>query len=354
MRVFVPTLLALMMATTTSHAQDKPRRPMMTGVNIAGAEFGENGGAHGTSYRYPDDAEIDGFARRGFTILRVPFLWERLQPTLSGDLDAKEFERLDHVVAHSRAKKLAIILDLHNYARRGDDVIGSDKLSIDAFADVWRRLAERYKGRDGVVFGLMNEPHDMSTETWAKAAQAAIDAIRETGACNRILVPGNAWTGAHSWTSDSYGTPNAIAMAGVRDPENRMSYEFHQYLDSDWSGRAPTCRPVNEVVAALSVATDWLEKSNATGFLGEIGAGRDPLCLDGIAAMLAHLNAHKVWRGWTAWAAGAWWPKDYPLLLGTIDGKDTPQLAAFTKWTAPPDSEFVSAACPKSPVKPHD
>ena len=346
MRAISRGLFALTLLASASHAKEEARRPMMTGVNLAGAEFGEPGGAHGTGYRYPDDSEIDDIAKRGFTILRLPFLWERLQPVLSEALDAKEFERLDHVVTRSLDKKLAIILDLHNYARRGDDVIGSDSLPIAAFADVWRRLAERYKARDGVVFGLMNEPHDMKTEDWAKASQAAIDSIRATRACNRILVPGNAWTGAHSWRSNSYGTPNAIAMASVSDPAKRMTYEFHQYLDSDWSGRAPTCQRPSDVVAALAVATDWLRKEKATGFLGEIGAGADKQCLAGLSAMLAHLNANDVWKGWTAWAAGAWWPQDYPLLLRTIDGKDTPQLAIFADWIAPPDPDFVVATCP--------
>lgn len=346
MRTLSCGLLALMLASGIAGAKEQARRPMMTGVNLAGAEFGEPGGAYGTAYRYPDDGEIDAIAKRGFTIIRLPFLWERIQPVLSGDLDAKEFERLDHVVARSLDRKLAIILDLHNYARRGQDAIGSDKLPVAAFADVWRRLAERYKGRDGVAFGLMNEPHDMPTEDWARAAQAAIDAIRTTKACNRVLVPGNAWSGAHSWRSDSYGTPNAIAMATVSDPAKRMTYEFHQYLDSDWSGRSATCQKPAAVVAALAIATDWLEKQKATGFLGEIGAGANKQCLAGLSAMLAHLNAHDVWKGWTAWAAGAWWPEDYPLLLRTTEGKDTPQLATFADWIAPPDPTFVAASCP--------
>lgn len=345
MRALLHGFLAIMLATGIAGAKEPKRRPMMTGVNLAGAEFGEPGGAYGTAYRYPDDGEIDAIAKRGFTILRLPFLWERLQPTLSGEFDAKEFERLDHVVAQSLDRKLAIILDLHNYARRGPDVIGSEKLPVAAFADIWRRLAERYKARDGVVFGLMNEPHDMKTEDWATAAQAAIDAIRATKACNRILVPGNAWTGAHSWRSDSYGTPNAVAMAKIGDPAKRMTYEFHQYLDSDWSGRAATCRKPSDVVAALAVATDWLKKEKATGFLGEIGAGGDKQCLAGLSAMLAHLNANDVWKGWTGWAAGAWWPQDYPLLLRTIDGKDTPQLATLVDWIAPRDPGFVAADC---------
>ncbi len=355
MRRIVTAIAGVAMLMLPVFAQDsapKPR-PALTGVNLAGAEFGKTGGMHGTDYKYPGAAEIDEVAQRGFTIIRLPFLWEHLQPELNGAFQPDELKRLDAVVARARTKKLAIILDPHNYARRGDAIIGSDALSIAAFADFWRRLAEHYRGRDGVIFGLMNEPHDMRTEVWAQAAQAAVDAIRATGACNRILAPGNDWTGAHSWVSGSYGTSNAVGMADLRDPLGRTSFEFHQYLDSDWSGRAKTCRPPAEAVAALNVATQWLEGKGATGFLGEIGAGVDPQCLAGLEAMLAHMDAHpKVWRGWTAWAAGAWWPADYPLLLRRVNDADTPQLGIFTKWRAPANHDFASATCKAQSGKP--
>lgn len=339
-------LAAALCAGTASFAQDASRRrPMLTGVNLAGAEFGDVGGMHGTAYRYPADEELDDLARRGFSVVRLPFRWERLQPRLNEGFDVVELERLDHVVAQAHARKVAVILDLHNYARWNDGVVGSESVPIPVFADVWARLAEHFRGQDGVVFGLMNEPHDMRTETWGKAAQAAVDAIRGAGACNRILVPGNAWTGAHSWRSGDYSMPNAVVMRRVTDPIGRSTFEFHQYLDSDWSGRAASCRPVGEVVAALAVATGWLEETGATGFLGEIGAGAGPQCLAGLSAMLDHVEAHPVWRGWTAWAAGAWWPKDYPLLLRSDEGKDTPQLALFTGRRAPADKAFVSASC---------
>ncbi len=50
-------------------------------------------------------------------------------------------------------------------------------------------------GNPKVIFGLMNEPHDLPTENWLTAANVAIAAIRATGATNLITVPGNAFTG---------------------------------------------------------------------------------------------------------------------------------------------------------------
>jgi endoglucanase len=47
-----------------------------------------------------------------------------------------------------------------------------------AFADFWSRLATHCKGNAKVVFGPVNEPHDMATKPWPAAANAAIAASR--------------------------------------------------------------------------------------------------------------------------------------------------------------------------------
>ena len=71
---------------------------------------------------------------------------------------------------------------------------------------------------------------------WKNAAQAAINAIRNTGATNYILVPGNGWTGAGSWTSNVYDQganpkkSNAETMLTIQDPINKIIFEVHQYF----------------------------------------------------------------------------------------------------------------------------
>ena len=80
-----------------------------------------------------------------------------------------------------------MILDVHNYARYYGAVIGSKGLPTNALGDLWRRLGERYKDNENVIFGLMNEPHGLPTETWLEAANVAIAEIRKTGAKNSSL-----------------------------------------------------------------------------------------------------------------------------------------------------------------------
>lgn len=328
--------LAALAAWTLSAAVAHAQPSRITGVNIAGAEF--NGrkipGVAGTDYFYPSRATIDYVAAKGMNTIRVPFLWERMQPELGANLDTGELQRLDAVVQYAAGKGLYIILDVHNYGYYRQKVIGSPDVPVGALASLWRQLAGRYKDNAKVGFGLMNEPKGLPTETWLAAANEAVAAIRQTGARNTIYVPGNGWTGAHSWASRSYGTPNAEVMKNVADPADNFVYELHQYLDSNYSGTHPECRNETVGVTTLTAVTEWLRKNKRKGFLGEFGAGSDPTCLAALEAMLKFMGDNSdVWTGWTYWAAGVW-PPSYFTSVQPVNGQDRPQMAVLLRHLA--------------------
>jgi endoglucanase len=264
----------------------------------------------------------------------VPFRWERLQPVLCVDLDAEEFQRLDAVVRYATSRGLNVLLDVHNYASYRREVIGTQAVPVDALPGLWGPLAARYKSNDKVIFGLMNEPKGLRTEIWLEAANAAAAAIRTSGARNLIFVPGNGWSGAHSWLARNYGSPNGEAMLGFSDLAQNYAYEVHQYLDSNFSGTHPACRNESIGVTTLTPFTQWLRQNHKRAFLGEFGAGADPTCLAALDAMLAFLDQNRdVWLGWTYWAAGPW-PNDYFTSLQPIDGADRPQMAVLLRHIA--------------------
>ena len=201
-----------------------------------------------------------------------------------------------------------------------------------SFADLWKKLASEFSANDRVIFGLMNEPHDMPTEQWRDAAQAAIDAIRAAGATNLLFVPGNDWTGALGWTSDAYGTSNAVAMLTIRDPRDRYAFEAHQYLDAGNSGTSNTCVSATVGSERIAAFADWLHAHGKRGFLGEFGVGRNATCYAALDDMLSRIDAHRdVWTGWTYWAAGAWWASDYEFSIEPSAGSDAPQMATLLK-----------------------
>ena len=316
--LFRMVFLALMTAWCSSAAP-----VFFTGVNLAGAEFGESSlpGTYNVDYIYPNQTEVDYYRSKGMNIIRLCFRWERLQQATNASLNTTELSRLNTFVSTTTAKGVFVILDPHNYARYyNTNLIGSARAPISAFSNFWWRVASIYQTNDHVIFGLVNEPHDMATETWRDAAQAAINAIRLAGATNLILVPGNAWTGAHSWLQNWYGTPNGTVMINISDPANNFAYEVHQYLDSDSSGTSSTC--VSPTIGAERLAnfTAWCRANGVRGFLGEFGGSANSGCLVAVSNMLNYIQANTdVWMGWTWWAGGPWWG-EYMFTLEPIGG----------------------------------
>ena len=334
MRMIQCAIVALALCSTGT-AGDADTSVQYTGVNIAGGDFGAEHlpGQYARDYIYPDQHTMAYFAAKGVNIVRVPILWERIQHKLGSDLDESAMKLLDIVVDYARSKGLKVILDVHNYATYYGTVIGDKGLPTGALGDLWGKIAARYKNNDTVVFGLMNEPHDLPTETWLEAANAAIAAIRQAGAKNLILVPGNGWTSARSWLGGDYGTPNGEVMLNVEDPADNYAFDVHQYFNSDFTGTTPDCQSTDIGIETLTPVTEWAKEHGKRIFLGEIGVGSGRTCLAALdRAMGLMAENNDVWLGWTYWAGGGWWPENYFTSVQPVGGKDKPQMAVLQKY----------------------
>jgi endoglucanase len=307
--------------------------PFLLGVNLAGAEFGTNvPGVFGTDYTYPTHTEIDYSASKGMNVLRLPFLWERLQHTEFGPLDPAELSRLDDIVSYATGKGLKIEIEPHNYGYGFGALIGSTQTPNSSFADLWGKLAFHYKSNPEVIFGLMNEPHDQSATVWLSSANAAIAAIRSAGATQQILVPGSYWDGAWTWTT----TDNASVIGtGIQDPAHNFAFEVHQYLDPDGSGQHPGVVSPIIGVERVNAITQWAEATGNHLFLGEIGISTDQTSLTALDNMLTYIQQHtNVWEGVTYWAGGPWWG-NYMFSIEPQNGVDKPQMGVLVQHLTP-------------------
>jgi endoglucanase len=329
--------------TTTGTAPPVPPPPPAPttplpyrGVNLSGAEFGSAlPGTENYDYTWPTTSEVDYFMAKGMNTFRVNFMWERLQPTAYGEFTAVYGAKLDALVAYATSKHATVLLNPQNFARYYGSTVGSTQVPGAVFADFWRRVALRFKSNPRVIFGLVNEPHDIATEQWVSAANQAIAAIRATGATNTVFVPGNAWTGAHSWNESWYGTSNAVAMLNVVDPGHNMVFEAHQYLDSSSGGQSGVCVSTTIGRERLAPFIAWLRANGRKGFVGEFAGGNNPTCNAAVKDMLNAMHeASDVLSGWLWWGGGAWWPTSYPFVLGPHSGLDAPQMSLLTPQLA--------------------
>lgn len=288
------------------------------GVNLAGAE--QNLGK--PYYDYPNTRNdgsqsytrsLDYYVNRGRRVVRVPFLWERMQPALMGALSDSETAKLDSFLAEANARGMLVILDCHNYGSYYGNRIGTANVPYAAFAYFWKRMAQRYAGQS-VIYGydLMNEPVEFATANdWPQAAQAAITAIRSADTGTAIFVEGDAYSHAWEWP-----TKNG-ALINLQDPANNLVFEAHEYFDPDGNGDyleniAPPS--AQDAINRVKPFVDWCKAKGVRGFLGEYAvpntapgsriendAGWNAM----MNGLLSYLKSNGV--GGTYWAGGPRW-----------------------------------------------
>lgn len=178
-------------------------------------------------------------------------------------------------------------------------------------------MATRFVDNELVIFDTNNEYHDMENSLVRDLNQAAIDAIRAANATSQyIFVEGNAWSGAWTWVESG----NGEALVDLSDPEDKIIYEMHQYLDEDGSGTHDECVSGTIGSERVKEATQWLRDNGKKGIIGETAGANNAVCIEAVTGELQYLldNAD-VWTGWLWWAAGPWWA-DYMFSIEPSSG----------------------------------
>jgi endoglucanase len=160
----------------------------LRGVNIAGAEVAYGSAVtpvEGESFIWMSLRDIDYLAGKGVPFIRITFPWELAQPELGGDLSVEGyFGVLLSRVRYATAKGMTVMIEPHggtypNFARYKGDPVGSATVSAESFCDFWSKVATALSDCRTAVFGLSNEPNDMSTTAWFTAAATAVTAIHD-------------------------------------------------------------------------------------------------------------------------------------------------------------------------------
>ncbi|KAF2233851.1 glycoside hydrolase family 5 protein [Viridothelium virens] len=272
------------------------------GVSESVAEFGTAiPGTWGVDFYFPNEATISTLISQGFNLFRVPFMMERMAVgSITADIQSGAyFKNYSSIINYITNAGAYAVIDPHNYGRYDGNVIQSTS----DFGTFWKNLATPFKSNSKVIFDTNNEYHDMDQTLVLNLNQAAINAIRGTGATSQyIFAEGNFYTGAWTWNTTN---TNLVALT---DSSNKLIYEMHQYLDSDGSGTSATCVDSTIGVDRIIGATEWLKANGKKGVLGEFAGGPNSVCYSAIQGLLSHLSQNSdVWIGASYWAAGPWW-----------------------------------------------
>ncbi|KAJ4396777.1 hypothetical protein N0V93_000999 [Gnomoniopsis smithogilvyi] len=183
------------------------------------------------------------------------------------------------------------------------------------------QLAQEYGDEDDILFGLMNEPHDLDMDRWGITMQKVVDAIRkETGNNDKILLlPGTNFTSAQTFPDES-----APALLKVKNPDgstDNLVFDVHKYLDEDNSGTHTECVKDN-IDDTFQPLVDFLEKEDRVAMLTETGGGNVDSCSQFLCAQMDFIddNSDRI-IGVTTFAAGGFDATFNLTETPTLDGK---------------------------------
>ncbi|OJA11279.1 hypothetical protein AZE42_11577 [Rhizopogon vesiculosus] len=295
------------------------------GVNIAGFDFGC--GTDGTcviSEAVPPVYQlsgVDGLGQMqhfvkddGYNVFRLPVAWQYLTYNqMTGVLNETQFSNYNMLVSDCLSTGAYCEIDIHNYARYDGEIIGQGGPSNEIFAELWCNIASYWQNDTNVIFGVVNEPHDIpNITTWAESVQCAVTSIRQAGATTQmILLPGDDYTSAETFVSG--GSAEALNM--VLNPDGtttNLIMDVHKYLDYDNSGTNTAC-VTNNIEDAWYPLTTWLRANGRQALNTETGGGNVDSCVGYISQQISYqANNSDVILGYLGWSAGSF-ATDYVL-----------------------------------------
>lgn len=249
--------------------------------DVAAAEFWH---AWRENYIVHDDLRM--IRRMGFNSVRVPLNWRLfVSEHAPFRMEGPGWRLLDRVIEWCREEQLYAVIDLHGAPggqtganiddSRGRPLLFDDPASQRLTIELWRAIAERYRGEPWVLgYDLLNEPiahyHDTArlNPKLGEFYRRLVPAIREVDPHHIIFLGGAQW----NTQFEPLGPPFA---------EN-LAYTFHLYWDE----------PVAKSIERYLV---WRDEHNVPMWLGETGENDDAW----IAKFRAVLEEHDI--GWCFW-----------------------------------------------------
>ncbi len=182
----LPAMKKLTGTNTPAHIA---ARGFMRGANIANYLEVPPGGGGGVRHTVADLQQIHD---EGFDHIRLPVAWQHYTgPGPEFKLSDRFFARADRMVTNATALGLNVIVDFHNF----DEFVANPASNTLWFEAIWRQVAAHYADAPpGVIFELLNEPHDAATTVLLNPIFAeTIRLIRQTNPHRTIMVGAGGW-----------------------------------------------------------------------------------------------------------------------------------------------------------------
>jgi len=230
-------------------------RVWLYGVNIASLEW-RNDGEH------VEESVSRAISDWKVNLIRLPLAQDRWFGKMTNQADGGAAYRalVDKLVDTCAAARVYIDLDLHwsdcgKWMNEGGKLGQHDMPDIHS-VDFWKDMATHYKNQPNVIFGLYNEPHDVSFAVWRNGGKATdkparwnpdqavvtyegvglqklYDTVRATGATNLVTVSGLDWGFDLSGVLHGYGIKGANFLYETHPYANKKHWDKN-FGDTSW------------------------------------------------------------------------------------------------------------------------
>ena len=263
------------------------------------------------------------------TIFRIPFLWERIQPTLGGALDATYLGLITTLVDYITARKnvygtnMRCILDMHNYSERRVSgtlhEIGSAEVPAADYNDAWERIANEFEDNANVELEMMNEPRQWNAAETVTFLNDAVTAIRGQDAGNVVHFD---FAGNSNFASLFANTSSpAFELDNYADSLGNFLIHGHGYFDDNKTGGRFAGDDGGLVRRRISRSllppfTQTCRQLGLRACIGEINVGDQAnftdLAREELASVAEHVASNSdVYDQFILWSAGQNWAADY-------------------------------------------
>lgn len=176
---------------------------------------------------YITEADVSYIASLGMDHIRLGFD-QIVVEEAPGVFRETVMERIDAFVSWCEVHDLNVVLNLHkavgNYCDIHEDVHLLDDEGLQAgFVDLWCRFEERYAGKPGVAFELLNEVVDVDPAKWNTLVDKAVTALRAKNATRKLIIGSTCWNNV-----------DRLKHLHIYDDDN-IIYTFHMYAPFEFT-----------------------------------------------------------------------------------------------------------------------
>ena len=165
--------------------------PFSRGVNLTG--WFQTTAPQQIQFKKYTKKDFENIKSLGCDVIRLPinmFYMTNGKPDYT--VDTLFYDFLDQAVTWAEELNMYLIIDNHST----DDIASKNQDLENVLSRVWLQMAEHYKSRSTyIIYEIMNEPNGITTQTWGRIQQTAINTIRSADTTHTIVVGASAYNG---------------------------------------------------------------------------------------------------------------------------------------------------------------